>query len=457
MMKKDKKYDVKPFVKWAGGKRQILNRIFKYIQNSIQEDESPYENNYCYIEPFLGGGAVFFNLQPKKAIINDLNADLINAYKIIKSDKVLKLIAILNEHKKKYENEENREEYYYDIRHWDREDGWPDNKTDVERAGRMIFINKTCYNGLYRVNNKGQFNTPIGRYKNPLICDEDNLKEIHRYFKENQDIEIMCGSYENAISKAKAGDVIYIDPPYDYKDDDGFTKYQMEGFTFDDFKKLKEECDKALEKEAYIIISNNATDKVINLFQQDVKYKVFYDPECFDSLRTISCIGESRKSGKEVIIWGIPNRIPLPQANNVDKIICLLSLTNEDLKNKDKLKEVIHVDTVRQVSYYLSALSFLNYINNKHIFTDSALKIKSLSESEISKSVANDILNKSLFKKLFNKYKDSEIKKEDIVAELKLEYKDLSPSTLNRRAGTIEKWLKWATDILNNKSGKECI
>lgn len=109
------------------------------------------------------------------------------------------------------------------------------------RAARMIFLNRTCYNGLYRVNSKGQFNTPMGRYHNPLICDETNIKEIYEYLSNPENhIEIMNGSYEDAIKKAKDGDVIYNDPPYDYEDDDNFTKYQMAGFSFADFQKLKE-------------------------------------------------------------------------------------------------------------------------------------------------------------------------------------------------------------------------
>jgi len=326
---------MKPFVKWAGGKRQILSRINDYVQDSIYDNP-----DYTYIEPFLGGGAVFFSLHPKKAIINDLNEDLINSYRIIKSGNYLKLIDKLKEFSKEYHDAPD--EFYYHIREWDRVDDWMDTHDDVDRAARMVFLNRTCYNGLYRVNSKGQFNTPMGRYRNPLICDENNIKEIHEYLSNPENhIEIMNGSYEDAIEKAKDGDVIYIDPPYDYEDDDGFTKYQMSGFSFEDFQKLKEKCDKAVDKGAFVIISNNATTKVMNLFEEDPKYKIFYDPNCFPSLRSINCKGDDRRTGSEVIFWGMNNSIPFPQANEIKKVIDLVQAGDEIIENKEKAKEVI--------------------------------------------------------------------------------------------------------------------
>ena len=347
---------MKPFVKWAGGKRQILGRIQEFIKDSIADNE-----NYTYIEPFLGGGAVFFDLAPRKAIISDLNDDLINAYKVIQSNEIESLIALLDEHAKAYFDDPDG--YYYEVRAWDRETGWPNNHTDVERAARMIFLNRTCYNGLYRVNLKGQFNTPIGRYKNPTICDRDNLREIHEYLsaKEN-DIRIFSNSYEITLAKAKDGDVIYIDPPYDYEDDDGFTKYQMTGFEFEDFVKLKKECDKTINRGAFDIISNNATQRVIELFEQDPNYKIFYDVSKFTTLRSINCLGSERKTGREAIFWGMNNNIPFPQANDMTKIIKLVMADKEVLNDKDKAMELIQVGTSRQVAYYLSALLFLKYI-----------------------------------------------------------------------------------------------
>ena len=430
---------MKPFVKWAGGKRQILGRIQEFIKDSIADNE-----NYTYIEPFLGGGAVFFDLAPRKAIISDLNDDLINAYKVIQSNEIESLIALLDEHAKAYFDDPDG--YYYEVRAWDREPGWPSNHSDVERAARMIFLNRTCYNGLYRVNLKGQFNTPIGRYKNPTICDRDNLREIHEYLsgKEN-DIRIFSNSYEITLAKAKDGDVIYIDPPYDYEDDDGFTKYQMTGFEFEDFVKLKKECDKTINRGAFDIISNNATQRVIELFEQDPNYKIFYDVSKFTTLRSINCLGSERKTGREAIFWGMNNNIPFPQANDMTKIIKLVMADEEVLSDKDKAMELIQVGTSRQVAYYLSALLFLKYITHDKKFTELAKSIKT-NEMEVKKNIHSQLLNNGTFKEYYLMFSDSKKIDVGVIKKSLLEdkgNKKLSESTLNRRASTIKAWVEW--------------
>lgn len=432
---------MKPFVKWAGGKRQILSRINEYVQDSIEDNP-----DYTYIEPFLGGGAVFFSLHPKKAIINDLNEDLINAYRIIKSGNYSKLIDKLKEFSDDYHNAPD--EFYYHIREWDRVDNWMDVHDDVDRAARMIFLNRTCYNGLYRVNSKGQFNTPMGRYRNPLICDETNIKEIHEYLSNPENhIEIMNGSYEDAIKKAKDGDVIYIDPPYDYEDDDGFTKYQMSGFSFEDFQKLKEKCDKAVNKGAFVIISNNATTKVMKLFEEDPKYKTFYDPNCFTSLRSINCKGDDRRTGSEVIFWGMNNSIPFPQANDINKVITLVQAGDDIIENKEKAKDVIKVGTPRQVSYYLSALQYLKYLGQDKKLTDRALKLKD-SKSELVSDIYNQLLEDKLFGKAYHDFKvTGKVNIDKVTSDLKKESQRLSESTLRRRASTIRSWVEWMYGI----------
>ena len=432
---------MKPFVKWAGGKRQILSRINEYVQESIEDNP-----DYTYIEPFLGGGAVFFSLQPKKAIINDLNEDLINAYKIIKSDDYLELIKRLKNFSVEYQK--SPDEFYYDVRAWDRTENWMNKHDNVDRAARMIFLNRTCYNGLYRVNSKGQFNTPIGRYRNPLICDETNIKEIHEYLSNPENhIEIMNGSYEDAIKKAKDGDVIYIDPPYDYEDDDGFTKYQMSGFSFEDFQKLKEKCDKAVNKGAFVIISNNATTKVMKLFEEDPKYKIFYDPNCFTSLRSINCKGDDRRTGSEVIFWGMNNSIPFPQANDINKVITLVQAGDDIIEDKDKAKEVIKVGTPRQVSYYLSALQYLQYLGQDKKLTERALKLKN-SKSELVSDIYNQLLEDKLFGKAYHDFKvTGKVNIDKVTYDLKKESQRLSESTLRRRASTIRSWVEWMYGI----------
>jgi len=432
---------MKPFVKWAGGKRQILSRINEYVQDSINDNP-----DYTYIEPFLGGGAVFFSLQPKKAIINDLNEDLINAYKIIKSDEYLELIKRLKKFSDEYH--QSPDEFYYDVRAWDRTENWMNEHDNVDRAARMIFLNRTCYNGLYRVNSKGQFNTPMGRYRNPLICDETNIKEIHEYLSNPENhIEIMNGSYEDAIKKAKDGDAIYIDPPYDYEDDDGFTKYQMAGFSFADFQKLKEKCDKAVDKEAFVIISNNATTKVMKLFEEDPKYKIFYDPNCFASLRSINCKGDDRRTGSEVIFWGMNNSIPFPQANDINKVIALVQAGDKIIENKEKAKEVINVGTPRQVSYYLSALQYLKYLGQNKKLTERALKLQN-SKSELVGDIYNQLLEDKLFGKAYHDFKvTGKVNIDKVASDLKKENQRLSESTLKRRASTIRSWVEWMYGI----------
>lgn len=428
---------MKPFVKWAGGKRQILNRIHEFIDDSVEPNST-----YTYIEPFLGGGAVFFSKTPKKAIINDLNEDLINAYKVIQSNKYDELIRLLDEHAKAYR--EDPDGYYYEVRAWDRVDGWPNNHTDVERASRMIFLNRTCYNGLYRVNSKGQFNTPIGRYKNPTICDRENIIAIHNYLSDPEnEIRIMNASYEEAIKSAKDGDVIYIDPPYDYEDDDGFTKYQMAGFTFDDFVELKKVCDEALNNGAFVIISNNATQKVLNLFEQDPKYKIFYDVSEFPTLRTINCDGAERRTGKEAIFWGLNNNVPFPQANNMKKIIKLLMIGDSVLANKEKTMEIIEVNTTRQVAYYFSALQFFKYLTHDKKLTDNALAIVG-NEEAIKKDIYNQLMNNGLFRKFYEDFLGTrKIDINKIKDYLKNSKPELSESTINRRASTIKSWVEW--------------
>lgn len=288
----------------------------------------------------------------------------------------------------------------------------------------------------------------MGRYRNPLICDETNIKEIHEYLSNPENhIEIMNGSYEDAIKKAKDGDAIYIDPPYDYEDDDGFTKYQMAGFSFADFQKLKEKCDKAVDKGAFVIISNNVTTKVMNLFEEDPKYKIFYDLNCFASLRSINCKGDDRRTGREVIFWGMNNFIPFPQANDINKVIALVQAGDDIIGNKEKAKEVINVGTPRQVSYYLSALQYLKCLGQNKKLTERALKLQN-SKSELVSDIYNQLLEDKLFGKAYHDFKATgEVNIDKVASDLKKENKRLSESTLERRASTIRSWVEWMYEI----------
>ncbi len=372
-----------------------------------------------------------------------------NAYRVIKSQSYIELINKLKDHDAKYR--ENSDDYYYDVRGQDRQVGFKQ-MSDVDRAARMIFLNRTCYNGLYRVNNSGYFNTPIGRYKNPLICDKENLEEIHDYLnlKEN-DIQIMSGPYECAFAEVKDGDIIYVDPPYDYEDDDGFTQYQLSGFTFDDFKKLKSVCDQAIDKGCIVIISNNATEKVLNLFNEDPKYNIFYDYEELNTLRSINCKASDRRTGKEVIIVGMS--LDVPQANSIETVIKLARLCCEEgyVSNREKIKEDLKLGADRQVAYYLSALMFFQYLNHKK---EVLLRLKNLNgdESQIEKDIFEQLKNHYLFKDVFiecsktGRMADIERCKEIVVNGTK---KTLSESTICRRASTIKKWIEWMNQYAN--------
>lgn len=425
---------MKPFVKWAGGKRQILSHIKTYIESSLEDGRE----TFTYIEPFLGGGAVFLDLKPQRAIINDLNSDLMNAYEIIRSEQYLELIEMLRDFSSRYR--EDADEFYYEIRHWDRDEDWGE-RTPVEKAARMIFLNKTCYNGLYRVNNRGEFNTPIGRYVNPLICDEQNIRELHQYFIENQ-IEMFNESYEVAIRMAQDGDIIYVDPPYDYEDNDGFTKYQMAGFTFDNFIELKEECDRAIDRGAFVILSNNATTNVLELFSRDSRYRLIYDQKLLNTMRNINSNGSERRTGHEVIIWGIPGGFPFPQANDMKKIIKLIMLEDETLNNKELAMSVIEVKTERQVAYYLSALMYLGYINKNKEFTTKAKKVKN-NEMLLKKDIFNTLLKNKVFGSAYKDKKNNSYSLEKTIKYLKKENPSISIATATRRSSTVLKWVEW--------------
>jgi DNA adenine methylase len=204
-----------PFVKWAGGKGQLLPQIMCYIPQKFAR----------YFEPFLGGGAVFFHIAPynRNATLSDINADLINVYIIIRNN-VEELIAALNYHQTEYSKSPKR--YYYELR---------DSKkvfNNIEKAARFITLNKTCYNGLYRVNKNGLFNVPIGRYKNPLICDTNNLRKASMVLR-HPGSSLRIGDYKKILGeKAVKDDFVYLDPPFHpVSNTANFTSYTNNGFT----------------------------------------------------------------------------------------------------------------------------------------------------------------------------------------------------------------------------------
>ena len=226
-----------PFLKWAGGKGQLLSQLEPFF---------PPAGSYGrYFEPFLGGGAVFFHLQPRRAMLSDLNAELINAYEVIR-DRLDELLKSLRKH-------QDDTEYYYRVRALR-----PEDLTAVQRASRFIFLNKRCYNGLYRVNSKGLFNVPIGRYKSPpRIFDEQNLRNISLLLRR---AEMRVASYEMALERATRGDFVYLDPPYQPLSATAyFTGYTKDSFDEKDQVRLAQLLDELDRRGARFMLNNHDT------------------------------------------------------------------------------------------------------------------------------------------------------------------------------------------------------
>ena len=246
---------IKPYLKWAGGKRQLLTEIRKHLPKSI--------NTCTYYEPFVGAGAVFFELQPKKAVISDFNEQLILTYKVIK-EKVEPLIKLLKKYKEK-----NNEDFFYEIRNMDRDSTKFDKLSDVEKAARLIFLNKTCFNGLYRVNSQGLFNVPYGKYKNPAIYEDIVLRQISNYFNENS-IIIQNVDFEQSVLTADKNSFIYFDPPYHSPDKTNFTGYQADGFDEDEQERLRNVIIKMTKRGVKCLLSNSDTDYIRSLYEADI-------------------------------------------------------------------------------------------------------------------------------------------------------------------------------------------
>lgn len=236
-----------PFLKWAGGKRQLLPQMDEHFPKRYNR----------YIEPFIGGGAVFFHLLPEHSIVSDNNPDLINCYKVVKED-VEGLIKSLKKHK--YEKN-----YYYEIRALDRDFKKFTELSDVEKASRSIYLNKTGYNGLYRVNSKGLFNVPFGRHKNPKICDEINLRNVSQVLKK---VEISLGSFEICLDFAEKDDFIYFDPPYFPLSDTAlFTSYTKNSFDKSSQIKLFEVFKELNRRGCNLMLSNSYSEFILDLYK----------------------------------------------------------------------------------------------------------------------------------------------------------------------------------------------
>jgi DNA adenine methylase len=233
----------KPFIKWAGGKGQLLSSLAAHFP--------PTEKTGRYFEPFMGGAAVFFHLQPHHSFLSDSNIDLVELYKIVRDD-VESLIDALRIHR-------NKESYYYKIRAQN-----PATLSPVERAARLIFLNKTCYNGLYRVNSKGGFNVPFGSYLNPTICDVENLRAASLALRY---AEISQSDFEQTVSSATKGDFVYFDPPYQpISRTSSFTSYTSGRFDDAEQERLANVFRSLAKRDCYVMLSNSDAPLIKELY-----------------------------------------------------------------------------------------------------------------------------------------------------------------------------------------------
>ena len=267
----------KPFVKWAGGKRQVMPEIKKYLPEEYK----------VYYEPFVGGGAVFFELSPKKAVLNDYNKELMNVFECIKDEvKFEKMCYELNHHEANHS-----EDYYYEIRDKDRDKSKFNKLADYKRAARTIYLNKACFNGLYRVNSKNEFNVPFGKKNKVNTYEGQNLGIVHCILN---DIELMSCDYEEAVKKAKKGDFIYLDPPYD-SDTTTFNDYTENGFGKDEQKRLADVFKDLDKRGCYVMLSNHNTKLINELYKGFNKHVI-------KAQRNINANGQKRGKTEEVII-----------------------------------------------------------------------------------------------------------------------------------------------------------
>lgn len=269
-----------PFVKWAGGKTQILAKLKELMPETYE----------AYYEPFVGGGALFFSIAPKIAFINDQNIELICAYNCFKDAATFQK---LKEELKKHEAK-NSEEYYYSVRSQDQDSDFL-KKPIYVRAARMIYLNKACFNGLYRVNSKGYFNVPFGKKEKVKTFEEENFNSIRQYFLNNE-INIFNEDFEKVVQNAKSGDFVYFDPPYDiYPDKLGFVDYGKDGFGKEEQIRLRD-CFKALsDRDVKVMLSNHNTQFINELYQG-------FNIHVIEAKRMINSKADGRGNVQEVII-----------------------------------------------------------------------------------------------------------------------------------------------------------
>lgn len=266
----------KPFLKWAGGKSKLLPHLLRAVPLSFGR----------YFEPFVGGGALFYALRPNSVTLTDINFELINTYQVVRDD-VEKLIAALSRHVYK-------EDYFYKVRDADRS---PEYLTWslIEKAARFIYLNRTCFNGLYRVSSHGFFNVPFGSYKDPIICNKEVLRSCSHAL---QGVELGVRSFEEIITQVKADDFVYFDPPYaPVSKTANFTNYSKEGFGVEKQELLRDLCRELSNKKVKFLLSNSYSESMLELYNNS---GFFID--IVESPRSINSKGALRKKIKEILV-----------------------------------------------------------------------------------------------------------------------------------------------------------
>lgn len=267
----------KPFLKWAGGKTQLLPELLKHVPTDFE----------TYYEPFLGGGALLFELQPKRAVIADINWELVNVYEELKSNPT-KVTGYIDSFPIK-------KEFFYKLRELDRVRGWDHNFDWAWRAARMMYLNKTCYNGLWRVNKKGENNTPWGYYSNPTIYELDNIHAVSSYLN-TSDVDISSADFQNTLSNPTTNDFVYLDPPYDILNDtSNFTGYSAGGFSKGNHEILKQCVDSLTKRNVKVLQSNADTPFIRDLYAD-------YHIVEVQAKRSINSKGNRRGSITELLI-----------------------------------------------------------------------------------------------------------------------------------------------------------
>lgn len=313
--------NVRPFIKWAGGKGKLIPQLKNYYPfklNNVKINK--------YVEPFVGGGAVLINIlqeyDVKEAYAFDINIDLINCYNVIKID-VENLIKELDIKEKRFKEleEKEREEFFYDIRQKYNSYKIDENETNVKRASEFIFLNRTCFNGLYRVNKNGEFNVPCGKYKNPTICDANNLRNLSYLIR---NVKFQYGDYKKSKEYIDSNTFVYFDPPYrPLSTTSGFTSYTKEDFNDENQKELACYFRELDEKDAKLMLSNSNpknTNENDNFFEEIYKG---YNINEISAKRMINADVKGRGEISELLITNYKEMDECIQENSILKKVVL--------------------------------------------------------------------------------------------------------------------------------------